>query len=390
MNSYLNKEQLFGLLDHSGEICVSLFMPTHKVRLEAQLGDKLQLRNLLDLARTDLKWFAPSLRHPDIEGLLTPAIDLLELNGDFWKNQGAGLAIFLGNGFSQIIQLPEASEPLAIVGREFYLRPLLPLLQPQASFYLLQLSQNKVRLHKISAGERTEYHLRDIPTSLEEARQYDNPERAVQFHSGTGSARSSGRRAVIFHGHGDASTRKKEMLTQFCQEVNTGLQRYLAREPLPLVVASVNYLFDIYKQVNSYAHLLPAAIPGNPDRVSLKRLQKEGADLVQPLLDREVAATVEKLWQALPASRATADPARIITAAAHNRVDTLLINSPNEYWGLFDLETQKYEQHERRAPGSQEMVNLAVLHTLHHNGTIVLLKPGQLDEEIKIAALFRY
>lgn len=390
MPSYLSKELLYGLLDHCGEICISLFLPTHQDQLEAQLGDKLQLRNLLDEARSQLKWFAPTLRHPDIERLLAPASDLLTQNGDFWKHQNQGLAIYLGVDFSQVLQLPATIEPMVLVGRDFYLRPLLPLLQPEARFYLLLLSQNRVRLFKVVASEITEFHLRDLPTSLAEARQYDDPQREIQYHGASGSAGLGGRRAAIFHGHGNASTHKKEMLTQFCREVDEGLQRYLAREPLPLVVASVNYLFDIYKQVNSYAHLLPAAISGNPDRVSLKRLQAAGADLVQPLLDQEVAATVERLWQALPASKATADPARIITAAAHNRVETLLLNTPNEYWGLFDLETQKYEQHERRAPGSQEMLNLAALHTLRHEGTVMVLEPGVLAEEIKTAALFRY
>ena len=390
MNSYLSNKQLYELLDHSGEICVSLFLPTHQERLEAQLGDKLQLRNLLDEARSQLKWFVPALRQPDIERLLTPANDLLELNGNFWKHQNQGLAIYLGIDFSQILPLPQAFEPMAIVGRDFYLRPLLPLLRPEARFYLLLLSQNNVRLFKVSAHELTEYHLRDMPTSLAEAQQYDDPQKEIQYHGASGSSGTAGRRAAIFHGHGNASTHKKEMLTRFCREVNDGLQRYLARESLPLVVASVNYLFDIYRRVNSYAHLLPTVISGNPDRVGLQRLQKAGVELVQPLLDREVESKVATLWQALPASRATADPARIITAAAHNRVETLLINTSNEYWGLFDLETQKYEQHERRTPGSQEMINLAALHTLRHEGTIMVLEPGILAEEIKTAALFRY
>ncbi|MCA9988523.1 MAG: hypothetical protein KDE59_29660 [Anaerolineales bacterium] len=390
MNSYLSKKQLYGLLDHSGEFCVSLFLPTHQEQLEAQMGDKLQLRNLLDQARSQLKWFAPALRHPDIERLLLPASDLLEQNGDFWKHQNQGLAIYLGVDFNQVVQLPMAIEPMVIVGRDFYLRPLLPLLQPEARFYLLLLSQNLVRLFKVTARELTEYHLREMPTSLAEARQYDDPQKEVQYHGASGSSSPGGRRAAIFHGHGNASTHKKEMLTQFCREVDEGLQRYLARESLPMVVASVNYLFDIYRSVNSYAHLLPTAISGNPERVGLKKLREAGAALVQPLLDKEVEATVEKLWQALPASRATADPARIITSAAHNRVDTLLINTPNEYWGLFDLETQKYEQHERRAPGSQEMLNLAALQTLRHDGTVMVLEPGILAEEIKTAALFRY
>ena len=77
MNSYLSKKQLYGLLDHSGEFCVSLFLPTHQEQLEAQMGDKLQLRNLLDQARSQLKWFAPALRHPDLERLMLPASDLL-------------------------------------------------------------------------------------------------------------------------------------------------------------------------------------------------------------------------------------------------------------------------------------------------------------------------
>lgn len=42
--SPLRKEELQELIDHDGDTCVSIFMPTHRVRLELQQADPLLLR----------------------------------------------------------------------------------------------------------------------------------------------------------------------------------------------------------------------------------------------------------------------------------------------------------------------------------------------------------
>lgn len=68
------------------------------------------------------------MRTPDIERLLQPASKILQRDGDFWKHQAGGLAIFLGTKFSRVYRLPVEFEPLVQVSSRFFIRPLLPLL----------------------------------------------------------------------------------------------------------------------------------------------------------------------------------------------------------------------------------------------------------------------
>ena len=384
------KEDLKELIDHTGDICVSIYMPTHPTHLEQQQADPIRLRNLIDEARTQITRFTPFLRHPDVERLLQPAVQLWLQNGDFWKHQAGGLAIYLGTDFNRVIRLPLEVEPLVMVSGRFYIRPLLPLLTGHGRFYLLALSQNQVRLFHATQDNIDEIELQDTPTSLDEVLVYDEPEKQLQFHGAAGAPGAAGRRAAIFYSVDVPSNYKKESLLRYCQQVDAGLQRYLRHETAPLVLACVDYLFAIYQQANSYTHLFPDCVAGSPDRLSESVLHEKAWALVQPSFQQARRDALAQFWHLLGQGQASAEVGRIVAAAVQGRVETLFTAVAGQQWGFFNQSTVEVTLHEHATPHSQELLNLAAMYTLANGGTVYTHSPGDLPEGIKLAAIFRY
>lgn len=384
------REELKELIDHTGDICVSIYMPTHPTHLEQQQADPIRLRNLIDEARSQINRFTPFLRYPDVERLLQPAVKLWLHNGDFWKHQAGGLAIYLGTDFNRVFRLPLEVEPLVMVSSRFYIRPLLPLLTGYGHFYLLALSQNQVRLFHATQDHIDEIELPDIPTSLEEVLAYDETEKQLQFHGAAGAPGAAGGRAAIFYSVDVPTNYKKESLLRYCQQINAGLQRYLRHETAPLVLACVDYLFAIYQHANSYPHLFPKSVAGSPDRSSESVLHEAGLALVQPSFQQSRQDALAQFWRLLGQGKASTDVGRIVAAAFQGRVETLFTAVAEQQWGFFNQSTVEVYLHEHAFPHSQELLNLAAIHTFANGGTVYTTLPGDLPEGIKLAAIFRY
>ncbi len=144
----LRQKDLQQLIETSGEWCISLYMPTHRVG-RAQQQDPIRFKNLVAGAQERLLGYG--LRRPEVQALMHPAESLL-IDGDFWQHQSDGLAVFLSPGYSQIYRLPSSFDELMSIGNNFHIKPLLPLLSQDGQFYILALSMNKIRLYLGNQG----------------------------------------------------------------------------------------------------------------------------------------------------------------------------------------------------------------------------------------------
>ena len=52
---------------------------------------------------------------------------------------------------------------------------------------------------------------------------------------------------------------------------------------MPLLLAGVEYLLPIYKEANTYPHLIDTVIKGNPDLLSADELHKSAWEIIRPL-----------------------------------------------------------------------------------------------------------
>jgi hypothetical protein len=75
----------------------------------------------------------------------------------------------------------------------------------------------------------------------------------------------------------------KNRILRYFRDVDHGLHEILKSESVPVVFSGVDYLFPIYRQVNTYANLLDTFIPGNPDRLSPQAVHKAAWNQVSPV-----------------------------------------------------------------------------------------------------------
>src|SRR5215216_158901 len=151
----LRRSDLRQLVETNGEWHVSIYLPTHRAGNDQQ-QDPIRLKNLL--AQAEKKLLDYGVRRPDVEEMLSPAEDLL-VNRDFWQNPSDGRVIFISRDTSRIFRLPTRFEEVVVVGKSFYVQPLLPLLNGNGNFYILALSLNHPRLFQASKDNINEVEL---------------------------------------------------------------------------------------------------------------------------------------------------------------------------------------------------------------------------------------
>jgi Bacterial archaeo-eukaryotic release factor family 7 len=391
------KQSLLALATEREGPCVSLYMPTERRGPDTQQGP-IRLKNLLGQVETELA--ALGQRTPAIQQLLAPAQALVN-NNLFWQYQSDGLALLLAPGMIETYRLPLQLDETVVVNDRFYLKPLLAMLSSDDTFYLLALRQGGVRLLQGSRFSLAEIELGDdVPTTLAEALKYDDFEEHLRFHiasrPSTGSSRGApDRGAAMYHGQGgagdDANT--KEQIVRFFRALDNGVRDLLtgSQQP-PLVLAGIDYLRGLYRQVNQYNTLLDEEVVNDPEALTTQELHQRAWAIVEPLFTQarqDALATYHHLAGSGDA-RAAQSIEAIASAAYFQRVDTLLMPHTLVQWGTFDAEANQVDLHPDRQPGDQDLIDFAALHTLLNGGAVYLLNSPDLPAGAQLAAILRY
>lgn len=370
---------------------VSLYMPTERVWNESK-QNPARLKNLMRKAADRLG--ERGLRQADIDALLAPARELLDRSA-FWQHQSDGLALFLGNDFARTYRMPLDFEERIMVSGGFHVRPLLKYLDGDGRFYVLTLSQGGVNLYCCTRHAAEATPLEGVPTSLPEAMQYDDLEAHLDFHGGTPPARGdAGGGPGIFHGHGDAADKAnvKEQVTRFFRALDNGVRQVLNSEPShpPLVLAGLDYLQGLYREVNQYPHVVEEGVNGNPSGWGLEDLHRRAWAVMAPRFNAayEQALNDYRQLAVSEAQRVVAEVEEVVPAAYYKRVDTLFVPGNHHVWGTFDPEQGSVRFQDGTA--AADLLDVAVAHTLLNSGTVHVVDPEDVPEHATVAAILRY
>lgn len=365
---------------------ISFYMPTHRAGAEIQ-QDPIRLKNLIAQAEEELT--GAGVRLPEAQGLLEPAAGLLE-DQIFWQHQSDGLALFLDAGTFSTFRLPLDFKERVVVGPQFYIKPLLPLLSGDGQFLILALSQDDVRLLQGTRYRVAEVDLAGVPTSLARALRFDDPEGRLQFHTTTGPSGGQGARPAAFHGTGAPGDDEKDDILRYFQKLDRGLQDLLAGQRLPLVLAGVDYLLPLYREASAYDHILAEGIEGNPQDLPARELHRRAWAIVQPIFEQAQREAADRYRQAAGGESASAELEEIVPAAHFGRVDTLFVALDEERWGAFDAQTNQLDVHQAKKVGDQDLFDLAAVQTLLNGGTVFAVPADKVPDGGLAAALLRY
>jgi len=361
--------------------CVSVFMPMHRSGPETQ-QDLIRFKNLIREAEELL--IARGLPAPEARKLLESAQKLLQ--GDlFHQHQNDGLGMFLSPEVFRYYLLPFVFKELVIVTDRFHIRPLLPLLSGDGRYYILALSQNKVRLLQGTHYSVNEVALTDVPKNLAETLRDDDSWKGLQMHSGTPGGK--GKLSSVTHG---SEADSKENIKRYFREIDKGLHELLKDERAPLVLAGVDYLHPIYKEVNTYPHLMEDGMGGNPEQLSARELHELTWTVVRPYFQKAQQEAVGRYKEFAGSGRTANRVRKIIPAAYHGQIELLFVVPDFQQWGTFDPSTDELHLHKKEKTGDEDLLEFAAIQTLLNGGTVYVVEPEKMPDTGSLAAVFRY
>lgn len=382
----LTTEGIKKLMKHEDRPCVSIYIPTHRKFAETR-PDHIRFKNAIHEAKKCL--LEMEMDRTGIWENLDQAENLLE-DLDFWKNMKEGLSVFLAPETFIYYRAPREFDFQVTVSDRFHIKPLLSILGDLSQYYVLALNLSGVKLYESSRFEMKEVDLENAPDSIEEALKYDDPERTVQFHTGTSGR--GGTRSAVYHGQGvgtDASRRKKNILRYFHQ-VNEALHQKIKGETIPLVLAGVEYLVPIYKEANSYPHIMEEWVEVNPESIPGEELHQRSLEVIKPHLQKAKKEAIEKYERLAKTDKASDDLKDVALASGFGKVEFSFTASDVQKWGVIDLDNNKVEIHDKWQYGDTDLFDYIAAETFLHGGTTYVVESDKIPGDKDVAAVYRY
>ncbi len=346
--------------------CVSIYTPAGSMPEDGERA-RLELKNQLRDVTTQLE--AANADKSVIENVKTSVESLLS-DSRFWQYQSKSLAVFIGGDRFDTYRLPNEFTATVDVADRFYIKPLLRTITFSQSAYVLALSQNSVRLVKVTADQPArELEPADLPSDLDS---YLNLDLSGKATFGRGSE--------------DGDLRAQ----QFTAAINNALLPVLRNEKLPLILASADPLASAYRRTNSYEFLAEETIPGNPEALSPEQL----AERTRPILDELYAAEIEEVREDFRARAAqglgSTDLAHITRAAVYNAIDSLMVDIDTRIPGYVDEGTAQVVESDEDNASNYGVADEILRRTLIARGKVYAVRADDMPDGSAIAATFRY
>lgn len=375
----ITRESILNLAKQEHDVCISIYLPTHKMGEEVQ-QDPIRLKNLLNEANNQLK---DEISEQVIEELLDEPRKLLD-KPLFWQHNDQGLALFISEDYFEYFRISQRFKERVMVDDHFLITPLIPMISLEGTFCILALSQKNIRLLKCTRAKVEEIELKDSPSSLEEFLKYDVNESHLQHHSGQGEG------LAIFHGQGASKDTSTEEVINYLKTVENEVTSTLRKRNDPLILAGVNEATAEYRKVNHYSRLMDQSISGNPDPKSNKEIKDEGWKVIQSYFLKDMYSDIERFGNLSGSEKQSDNLTQIVEAAYYGKVDSLFVTIGEHSWGWFDMERDVVHHSTVQKNGEHDLINMAAIKTLTQSGNVYALDKKDMPNHATVAAIFRY
>jgi len=384
----ITAEELRKLAARQPNPCVSIYMPLHRSQPDSK-QDPIRLKNLLDGAENALH--SQGMSRGEIVELLEEARSL-ETNALFWRSNGSkGLALLIEPKSLRTIRSHDEFEEFVAVGQHFHLAPLVHAYSEPERFLVLAVSANNIRLYHADEHSLTPAPLPEaIPKNLheDEATKGMEFDKGLQYHTsathGVGSARVG-----IVHGHGMPKDDQKTLLTEYLRTVMRHLEPVLEKESTPLVLAAVDYVHPIFREVCRYPHLLSDGVNASPDGLTESDLYRQAFEVVKPKLHAKMQAARNRYQMLKTTDRVAFHIEEILRAEDQGRVEVLFAAHGPHVWGTVNA-ANAVDVHRERKPGDIDLLNLAINQAIAGGGTAYVVDAKDVPSRELAAAILRW
>lgn len=372
--SLFTKENIVQLENLKTNLNLTILVPTYRANNDEQ--NRIGLKNAVKKAEQELEKNGQS--EEEIKELLKPLNALFEKE-HFWDHQSDTLAIFLNSNLFEYYMLPISVDKITYVGNDFYLKPLLNLLEGHGVAHIMTVSPNSVRLLSITDYKVMEHDISaEFPQNIEESKWHMDNEASLQSH---GSGKS------MYHGHGGGKDDKEEDIKRFFRDVYTGLENFFKGEKHKVILAGVDNTVRLFKETFHYSNFSAVHISGNHDETHMLDLHAEARAILDAEQEEELSNEISALNDKLHTAQAEQSLDQIIKASSTGKIDTLYIKENVRKWGYYNEETHSIEHSNEKSNGQIDLLNQSAIQTILHGGTVHLISEDLMDENIALAHL---
>ena len=351
------------------DICVSIYLKTTPVTQEVS-ASRIELGNLVREAQSQLQEAGADKRR--LAALSESLSDLLD-DDEFWRFQANSLAVFATPDTIRTYRLANDLTSMVQVADRFHLKPLFRAVTFPHSAFILALSENAVRLVEMHA---------DLP-----AVEVKVPGLPKDAASAAGKSTLNDR---TFSGRIHGSEGQNVRFQQYVRKVDAALRPILSGRETPLVLAATGRLADLFRQISSYAHLLPETIADSPDRLT----EAELAARARPILDNAYArqmADMKALFEKRAGERrATTDISDAARAATFGAIQTLLVDIDSVVPGFIDDETGAVSFVEEDDAKAYGVIDQITARAYAGGATVLGVRREDIPGGKELAAILRY
>jgi len=382
----ITKKEISDLHSTTQDTCISIFIPTHrggKKVLEAE--DPLALKNQLKEVKHKLE--AKGLNADSITKFTEPIQKLID-DSSFWREQSDGLALFIADGIFHKYTLPVYFQDFNYVSNAFYLKPLMPMFAGDGNFFLLSLNRDDVKLYECTQHSFTEYDIEDlIPETKQDRVGFDYEEKHLQFRS---SASGSGQ--AMYHGQEAATGKRKNEIKKYFRAINDGLAEIFKDETMPLLMVAQTPLFDIYKEVNTYSHMLEDNLVVDFSSSDMFDIHEFAWEHMEPVFEQPHQDHIAKFMEHQGKGTTAIGMDKILPAAMNGQIEALFCENNADVFGTYSKKDNVIKVSEGDDDSTTvSLMNLAAIQTFLNDGDVYLMEKEDMpNPNAKVNALYRY
>ena len=357
MNTKLKK-----LKDIISENCVTIILNTHRTSPDNK-KDRLTLKNLIKEAEERL-YANENKRHAKqlVERLIN-----LESKIDHSQNLES-LILFVNEEIAEYIHLPIAVEDRVVINHTFATRDLVRALHFESNYYVLVLSQQKVRL--IEAFNDKVVNEVGSPFPIEN----------TQFYS-TNKAELSN------------ASRQTSLIAEFFNRIDKGVNKIRKENPLPLLICTEESNYYEYLKIADQKQSVYRTYL-NKNRVDEKahHIIAGAWNIVKEYTTEQNNVQKAELQKAVSQNKFLSDTNDIWQAIKQGRVQTLFIELGNFQPAVWENDQIQYVSDDLRNKKEvvDDIYDELIEVNMNHGGDVVFLPKGELTEFSGFGAITRY
>ncbi len=384
--SLLTKEVFSSLANYTSACCISIYIPIDNKQMSDTENDQVSIttfKNLLQKSESLMK--SRGIGQEAIDRILKPGYDSIT-NQQFWNQLTNGLAVFIADGFFKYSNMPVLPTEEVFINSSFFVSPLIPIMASKQHFFLLVLSKKKAKLFKGDSFGMEYITSPEMPEGVDDVVHFENKDDEKLMRTGGG-----GEGGANFHGMGGGKPDEKTHVGIYLQEVDTTIwKEILHNENAPLLLAGVEYLIPIYKEVSKYKNIWPDAITGNHVNDDTNLLYSAAMEKIKPYFEERTVKALASFGNHSASTLTSTNPADVIPAAYYAKVAHLFVQMNEHIWGSFDEQNNELVIHQSQQQDDECLVDKSIAKVILNGGEVHILDKEQMPEGSKLAALMRY